>query len=92
MAVTSMTDTLGPEVIVPSALVFGEYPSTKTLSEAADPCASLESRARVATTARKHMEQEMAKLKVQRALRNWIPRATNYVLEVGRLVLPWREK
>lgn len=44
--------------IVPSALVFGEYLSIKLHSELAGLRASPESRAKVATSGRKHMEKK----------------------------------
>ena len=93
MSVKALNDTLGPEGLVPSALVFGEYPSTRLYTDgAADPRASLESRARLATAARKEMERHMASVRIKRALRHSVPPSADVALNVGQKVLVWREK
>ena len=61
-AVKSMNDTVGPEGFVPSALVFGEFPRVHVPPDPPGPRPSLESRARVANSARQEMERQMAVL------------------------------
>ena len=92
LSVKAMNDTLGPEGLVPSALVFGEFPPVFTRSEVPHPRATLESRAVVASAARKEMEQQMAKLRVRRALHHATPGAAMQVYQTGDQVLVWREK
>lgn len=87
-----MNDTLGSERIVASALVFSEYQWTKSLPELADAQDSLQTRAEIATSAQKQMENQMATLKVQQALEHRVPRAFDNVLEVRQEVLLWHEK
>ena len=91
IAVKAMNDSLGPEGLVPSALVFGEYPSVHTKSEVPSPRAALISRAEVANAARKEMEQIMARMRVQRALKHATPISADRAFEVGSEVLVWRE-
>jgi len=59
LAVKGMNDTLGPEGLVRSALVFGSMPSLAMLGSTPDPRATLEDRAAIANSARKSMEQHM---------------------------------
>lgn len=49
-------DTLGPECLVPSALVFGEFSKAYSRSETQSERASLEERARLAIHAQPEME------------------------------------
>lgn len=90
MALKAMNDTLGPEGLVPSALVFGEYPSLRVFGETPQPRATLEARAILAKEDRKEMEQQMASLRVKRALKYRVPPAGDQVLEIGQKVLMWR--
>lgn len=93
MALKALNDTLCPEGLVPSGIVFGEFPSTLIYTDGtAYPRASLESRAHIATAARKEMEQHMAKLKVNRALGHAVPPSSDILLNVGQNVLVWRER
>ena len=92
MSVKAMNDTLGPDGIVPSALVFGEFPSLRTFEGPRENRPTLVERARIATQARKIMAQEIAKSKLQRALKHNAPDAADRVFEPGQLVLVWREK
>lgn len=55
ISVKAMNDTLGPEGLVPSALVFGEFPKFVTKSEVPRERSILESRAEMATLVRKEM-------------------------------------
>jgi len=92
LSVQAMNNTLGPEGLVPSALVFGEFPSLRMLGEPMNPKATLESRAAVAQSARREMEQQMAQLRIKRGLRHKIPAAADLTYEPGQQVLVWREK
>ena len=91
VAVKAMNDTLGPEGLVPSALVFGEYPEVNTISEPRTERMSLEARAELARAARKEMETQVAKARIKRALQYRVPPATDVVYQPGDLVLVWRE-
>ena len=90
-AVKALNDTLEPDGIVPSALVFGEFPSPYTVSATRHLRALLESRAEVANMARREMEKGLATARVKRGLRHAVPQAENNTLEVGHEVLVWRE-
>lgn len=93
MAVKALIDTLGPECLVPSALVFGEFTSTGIYTDGtADPRASLERRAHIATTARKEMEQHMDKLRVHGAQCHAVLPSSNTLLNVGQKVFVWSER
>ena len=90
-AVKALNDTLGPEGLVPSALVFGEFPSAYTTTEYPRARKTLESRALVANAARRDMEKQMAQVRVQRALRHATPAASSMNVQEGHEVLVWRE-
>ena len=92
MSVFAMNNTLGPEGVVPSVLVFGEFPSLRTLHEAPIPKVALVDRSRIANAARKEMEHHMAHMRVQRALRHQVPRSADTVFQPGDKVLVWRER
>lgn len=92
MSVKAINDTLGPDGLVPSALVFGEFPSAFTTSETPHPRATLESRAAVANLARREMEKQMAAVRLKRGLRHATPPAADAIFEVGQRVLVWRER
>ena len=87
ISVSPMNNTLGPEGFVPSALVFGEFPLLNVLGEPMDPKEILETRAKIAIQTRKEMEQHMAKMKLQRALRYQVPNAADKLWEQGQEVL-----
>lgn len=91
LSVHAMNNTLGPEGLVPVALVFGEYPSTRVLGEPPAQRLSLESRAKLAEAARNEMQYQMAKLRINRALRHQSPAAAHIAFEPGQNVLVWRE-
>ena len=67
-SVKAMIDTLGPEGLVPSALVFGEFPPVIKKSEAPAARLKLRERASVAKSARKEMGKIIAEMRVRRAL------------------------
>lgn len=72
-SVNAMNDTLGPEGLVPSALVFGEFPKVHTRSEAPDQRASAANQAKIANAARFEMQNHMSSLRVSRALKHKTP-------------------
>lgn len=90
MCVKAMNDTLGPEGFVPSALFF--YPSTHVFEEPRSTKPTLHQRAQLAKVIRSEMEQLMAALCVQRALRHNVPPAADNSFEVGDQVFVFREK
>lgn len=92
MSVKEMNNTLGPEGLVPSMLLFGEFPQMKTPSESNVPRATTEERSELAVAARREMEQHMAQLKVTGALTLGTPAAANQSYEPGDQVLVWRER
>ena len=92
LSVKEMNNTLGPEGLVPTALVFGEYPPVHTKSETPNPRGVLASRAEISNTARQEMEKIMAEIRVKRALQHATPYSANNVYSPGDQVLLWREK
>ena len=94
LSVKAFNDTLGPECIVPSALVFvfGEYPSLRVFGESAEPKSTFEAPCTLAKEARQEVERHIAKLRVNRALKSKVPQATDTFFEVGQRVLVWRQK
>ena len=91
-AVKAMNDTLGPEGLVPSALVFGEYPQIRARSENATERPTTAQRGEVAEMARKEMSRIMATMKTRRALHHAVPPSCDRTYELGDKVLIWREK
>lgn len=91
-AVKAINDTLGPEGYVPSSLVYGEFPKMVTKSEVPDPRAALASRAKMLSIPRQAVDEHMAKLRVERALRHAVPPSADRPFSPGDSVLVWREK
>lgn len=89
-AVKEMNDTLGPEGLVPSALVFGGFPQIRTVSKQSVKRANLASRAKIATAARIERQKHMSKLRGDRALKHQTPAAATMSYKVGDQVLVWR--
>ena len=88
LANKTMNDTMGPEGLVPSLLVFGLLPrfppsSTPLLSHAA--------RMEAMEIARLEMADIVAKQKIQRALRSRAPPASKYIINPGDDVYLHRE-
>jgi len=77
VAVKAMNDTLGPEGVVPSALVFGEFPSLRTFEGPVIPRPSLAERALAAQEARRYMARHLAEVRIKRALHHQTPSATD---------------
>lgn len=92
LAVKSINDTLGPEGLVPSALVFGVYPEVYTISEQRRSKLHNFERAKVANYARLEMEKVMADLRLKRAETYAVPPASDAMFHKGEQVLVWREK
>lgn len=91
MTVKALNDTLGPEGLVPSSLVFGELPRVHTPSETPKNRDTLGERAALAHSARVEMQAIMSKMRVARGLRHSIPPAANHSYDPGNFVLTWRE-
>ena len=92
LATKAINDTLGPEGIVPSSLVFGEFPILRSLYGPIFTRPTLAECARTALDARRLMSRHLAQAKVTRAQRHNTPPATNATYQTGDLVLVWREK
>ena len=92
LSVKAMNDTLGPEGLVTSALVFGEFPKIRTQGSKPTPRATIVSRKAVAETARKEMEKHIAKMKINRARNHMFPKAASRSYQPGDKVLVRREK
>jgi len=82
LSVKSMNEKLGPEGLVPSALVFGIMPSLAMLGSTLDPRATQEDRGSIANCAKRSMEEHMAKLRAQSALRHQVPAAADSYFDV----------
>lgn len=91
-SVKGLNDTLGPEGLAPSALVFGEFPYAYTKTEKPESRPNLATRSEIATTARKEMNAHMAKLRIQRALKRRTGTLKDACFQPGYKVLAWREK
>ena len=69
LSTNAINDTLGPEGVVPSELVYGEFPSLRSYLGAKVPRETLAERAIVAQKARKIMSKELASAKIKLALK-----------------------
>ena len=87
----TMNDTLGPEGIVPSALVFGDLPSIRPFLWSIWHQPTLSKRAEMAYNARKIMTAELTRKKICRALNQNVPKSDGVVHLQGDLVYVWRE-
>lgn len=92
LAGNATNDTLGPEGLLPLALVFGEYPRTRTDSKPNPVHATVQSRADLATAAWKEIEYKMTKLRVHRAMAHAVPLAAARDYQPGDKFLVWCEK
>lgn len=70
-----MNYSLGPEGLVPSAVVFREFPQIRKSGDATIPRLTLAERATTAGRALQEMESIMARLRFQPALRQDVPSA-----------------
>ena len=92
MSVKAINDTFGPDGLVPSALMFREFPPAFTTSETPHPRTTLDSRAAVADMARREMEKQMAAVRLKRGLRHATPPVADAIFEVGQRVLVWGKR
>ncbi len=92
LVVKAVNDTLCPEGIVSSALVFGEFPSLRSLSDPILPRPFLAEHAQAAQESRRHMSQHLARTKIHHAHHHKILQATNKDYQPGKEVLVWIEK
>ncbi len=89
--VKAVDDTLGSEGVVPSELVFGEYPSLRSFEGPTIPRPSLAERAVIAQKARRLMGKHLAQARFKCALRHNTPSATEDIFQIGDKVLVWLE-
>ena len=92
LAVKSIDGTLGPEGIVPSALVFEDFTSLRSLCGPVVPRSSPSERAEAAQQSRRYTSQHLVKVKFKRAVHHNITPASDRVYQPGDEVLLWREK
>lgn len=88
LALKAMNDTIGPEGLVPSYLVFGSLPKFPTVH------ASLPDqrrRMKALESARTEYATIVAKLRIDRALRAKVPPASKYIIVPGDTVYVYRE-
>lgn len=90
-AIKSLNDTLGPKALVPSALVFGEFPQVSTPLESRPDRPTHQERAEIDTIARPEIAKYMASLRLRRALKDAVPTACDPTFQPGDKVLVWRE-
>ena len=89
LSVKAMNDTVNPEGLVPSLLLFGTVPRFEPHSSRLP---NHEARMRAMTVARREMDDVTARLKLQRALRSKLPPATEYVIRPGDNVYAYDER
>lgn len=92
IAVKALNDTIGPDGVVSSALVFGDYPSLRSFEKPRMLNPTLAERALFAQKARRLMAQHMANTRVTRALGHNTTPDTDSIFEPDDRVLIWCEK
>ncbi len=92
LSVKAMNGTLGPEGLVPSALVLAEFSKIFTRYETPRARFALANRPKIPRAARTEMQKHMAKMRVIRALKHPVPSAIDRIYEPGDQVLIWRER
>lgn len=75
-----MNDTLGPEEIVASVLVFGEYPPVHTKSEKKENRPHANIRTNIDHEAQMEIAQKMTEVHIKRALKHQVPTTADAVL------------
>ena len=78
-----MNEIFALEGNVPSALVFGEFPSLRSVSGHVIPRPTLAELAEAAVRSRRYVSQHLARAKVRRALHHKPPPATDQTNEPG---------
>lgn len=89
LAIKAINDTMGPNGLIPSLLVFGTLPRFPGI-EASHP--NQRERFQALKTARAEMEAIVAETRIQKALRSKLPPATKYLILPGDLVRVFRER
>ena len=87
-----MNDNFGPEGLVPSALVFGEFACLRSFSGSVITRPSLAERSLAAQDARRAIGKHLAQVRIKRALRFQTLQASDLTYQPGDKVLVWREK
>ena len=77
LAIKAMNDMLGPEGTVPSALIFGDFPSLTAFEVPIVPRPTLAKRAEAAQEARRCMAKHLSQVRFNRALHHNTPPATD---------------
>lgn len=90
--INEMNDTIGPNGLVPSALVFGKYPSTRIFDDPIQERPNLSSRSELSLLAQPKMSRIIAKLRVNRGLRHTLSPSVDTYFEPGDQFSVWREK
>lgn len=88
LAIKAYNDTLGPEGLVPSLLVFGCLPRFPSV-DSSIPAQS--DRMTALREARSEMETIVSQLRIRRAILAKVPRCSDFVLEPGDMVRVFRE-
>lgn len=88
IALKAMNDTMGPEGLVPTLLVFGCLPKLPTINT---NLPGQRERMRALQQARKEMATITAEIRIQRALSSRVPRNTDLELHPGDRVRVYRE-
>lgn len=73
----AMNDTLGPEIMVPTALLFGELLSLRPFSEPRELRQSPHQRAKIVNTVRKIAAAELANAKIRQGARAQVTESSN---------------
>lgn len=89
LAVKAVNDTMGPEGIVPSLLVYGSLP---TFPAVGMNIPEQKTRMKALAAAKQEMASITAKLRIQQALRSRLPPATQYALKPGDMVRVYRDQ
>lgn len=90
-AVNSMKDTVGLEDLVPSALLFVEYPILTVAEEFERTLTSAE-RGTISIQIPSEIKPHLGKMRISRTFCRKLAKATDAVYEKGYLVLFWCEK
>lgn len=92
IAVNALIETLGPNGVVLSALVFGDYQSIRSFDKPRLPSLKLAERATSAQRARNLMTSHMANTKVTSTLKHNTPPAADLIYALGDRALVWRKR
>lgn len=90
LSVKAMNNTIGPECLVPSALLFSEYSQVRTRAEVPASRPELANCATIAASLRTEITKHMAKIRVQRALLHATSTAGDKSFSPGDQFLVWR--